>query len=75
MLLGSDVQPELLLLLTPLSYSSREAKNVLEVAGELGLTGKDYIWIMSSFCIGVLRNPNAPRVYPLGSLGRLMKDF
>ncbi|XP_048763861.2 glutamate receptor ionotropic, NMDA 2B-like [Ostrea edulis] len=49
--------------------SSREAKNVLEVAGELGLTGKDYIWIMSSFCIGVLRNPNAPRVYPLGSLG------
>jgi hypothetical protein len=29
---------------------------------------------MTSFCIGVLRNPNAPGVYPLGSLGRLMEE-
>nr|XP_034313531.1 glutamate receptor ionotropic, NMDA 2B isoform X4 [Crassostrea gigas] len=41
----------------------------MEVAEELELTGKDYLWIMSSFCVGFLRNPNAPRVYPLGSLG------
>ncbi|XP_078319619.1 glutamate receptor ionotropic, NMDA 2B-like isoform X2 [Crassostrea virginica] len=49
--------------------SSREAKDIMEVAAELGLTGKEYIWIMTSFCIGFLRNPNAPRVYPIGSLG------
>lgn len=42
----------------------------MEVAEELELTGKDYLWIMSSFCVGFLRNPNAPRVYPLGSLGK-----
>ena len=50
--------------------SSREAKDIMEVAAELGLTGKEYIWIMTSFCIGFLRNPNAPRVYPIGSLGK-----
>lgn len=42
----------------------------MEVAEELELTGKDYIWIMTSFSVGILRNPNAPSVYPLGSLGK-----
>uniref|UniRef100_K1Q588 Glutamate [NMDA] receptor subunit epsilon-2 n=1 Tax=Magallana gigas TaxID=29159 RepID=K1Q588_MAGGI len=52
-----------------LHANSHEAKDIMEVAEELELTGKDYLWIMSSFCVGFLRNPNAPRVYPLGSLG------
>lgn len=47
----------------------------MEVAEELELTGKDYLWIMSSFCVGFLRNPNAPRVYPLGSLGKAIVTY
>ncbi|XP_062614657.1 glutamate receptor ionotropic, NMDA 2B-like isoform X1 [Saccostrea cucullata] len=49
--------------------SSREAKDILEVAEELGLTGKEYIWIMSSFCLGNMDYSMPPRAYPLGSLG------
>lgn len=52
-----------------LHANSHEAKDIMEVAEELELTGKDYIWIMTSFSVGILRNPNAPSVYPLGSLG------
>ncbi|CAC5378723.1 GRIN2B [Mytilus coruscus] len=54
-----------------LHSSSAEAKNLFDCATELGLTTKEYMWIISSSSIGniVSRARRAAPSYPLGLLG------
>lgn len=52
-------------------FSSAEAKNLFDCATELGLTSKEYMWIISSSSIGniVSKARRAAPSYPLGLLG------
>ena len=55
-----------------LLYSTKkEAADILSAAEELGLTGKNYVWIATQSVIGAsLTAPDVPAEFPPGMLGR-----
>ena len=62
-LVGSEARIVLL-------YSTREeARSILKAAGQLGLTGEKYVWIVTQSVIG--STPDAPPEFPVGMLGKL----
>ena len=51
-----------------LLYSTRqEASHIMEWAGELGLTGKNFVWIATQSVIGESKEPTPE--FPAGMLG------
>ncbi len=57
-----------------LYVTQEEAVGILEVATELGLTGKDFVWIVTQSIVGNIDQdnvPTAPPAFPIGMLGEL----
>lgn len=53
-----------------LLYSTREeARSILKAAGQMGLTGEKYVWIVTQSVIG--STMEAPPEFPVGMLGKL----
>ncbi|XP_046372599.2 glutamate receptor ionotropic, NMDA 2B-like [Haliotis rufescens] len=49
-----------------LHASSSESKNILDVAAKIGLTTKDYVWIITSTALSLGYNNRVVRSYPYG---------
>jgi ionotropic glutamate receptor NMDA 2B len=65
--LGSLVGSESRILL--LYCSKEEARNILQTANKLGLTGSNYVWIVTQSVIG---DSLAPNEFPVGMLGKFL---
>ena len=53
-----------------LLYStSEEARHIMRAAEKLGLTGKNYVWIVTQSVVGP--SEVAPSDFPVGMLGKL----
>lgn len=50
--------------------SKNHAKTILEEAAELGLTKKNYVWIVSESIVGSDISTHAPNQFPAGMLGK-----
>ncbi|RWS05925.1 glutamate receptor ionotropic: NMDA 2B-like protein, partial [Dinothrombium tinctorium] len=54
-----------------LLYSTKmEAQVIMAAAKELGLTGKNYMWIVSQSVVGTASENFAPNGFPPGMLGK-----
>lgn len=62
LLLGTEVRILLL-------YSTREeARSIMKTAGQMGLTGDKYVWIVTQSVIG--STAESPPEFPVGMLGK-----
>lgn len=51
-------------------YSTKqEAQEILSAASTLGITGKNYIWIVTRSIVGTASEHYAPTEFPYGMLG------
>jgi ionotropic glutamate receptor NMDA 2B len=65
--LGSLLGTEARILLL---YSTREeARSILKTAGQMGLTGDKYVWIVTQSVIG--STTESPPKFPVGMLGKI----
>lgn len=65
--LGSLLGTEARILLL---YSTREeARSILKTAGQMGLTGDKYVWIVTQSVIG--STTESPPEFPVGMLGKI----
>ena len=57
-----------------LLYSTRdEARSILKAAGQMGLTGEKYVWIVTQSVMGSTNE--SPPEFPVGMLGNVLPLF
>ncbi len=56
-------------------FFRKEAESILEIANIKGLTGKEFVWVVSQSIVGDLSSSNnrkAPLEFPVGLFGKFV---